>query len=136
MARQKQDRPQQTAHRTTSFKEPLGSAVEAAYRELRQLQAVTDIALSYLTLEHLLDELLVRVVDIMDVDEAAILFVEEPMGSPMLVLRAAEGFRQSTDNVRIPVGEGFVGQSPKTAPHLRWMILPISPCTIPTCASA
>ena len=113
MARQKQDRPQQTAHRTTSLKEPPGSAVEAAYRELRQLQAVTDIALSYLTLEHLLDELLVRVVDIMDVDEAAILILEETTEGPMLVLRAAEGCRQATDSVRVPVGEGFVGRIAK-----------------------
>ena len=112
MTRQKQQhQPQHTAQRSPSLKKGSpADAGEATYRELRQLQAVTDIALSHLTLEKLLSELLVRVVDMMDVDEAAILLLEETAEGRMLVLQAAEGCENASESVRIPFGQGFVGR--------------------------
>jgi PAS domain S-box-containing protein len=84
------------------------AASEVANRALGALQALTDTALSNLTLDNLLDELLVRVVDAMSVDEAAILLVEETPEGQILALQAALGC-EDTDNVRIPLGQGFVG---------------------------
>ena len=44
---------------------------------LRDLQIITDAALAYLPLEDLLNELLTRVIDILSVDTAAILLLED-----------------------------------------------------------
>jgi sigma-B regulation protein RsbU (phosphoserine phosphatase) len=48
-----------------------------AAEQLRALESVADAALSYLPLGELLDELLSRVVEIVDVDTAAILLLED-----------------------------------------------------------
>lgn len=48
-----------------------------AAERLRDLQSVTDAALAYLPLEDLLNELLRRVVGILDADTAAILLLDE-----------------------------------------------------------
>ncbi|HEY1277601.1 MAG TPA: SpoIIE family protein phosphatase [Thermoleophilaceae bacterium] len=80
-----------------------------ASERLRALQSVTDTALSYLPLDELLDELLRRVVEIMDVDTAAILLLEADGRS--LVPHAARGLDGELDlGVRIPVGAGFAGR--------------------------
>ncbi len=62
-------------------------ASRAGGDKLRDLQSVTDTALSYLPFEGLLDELLNRVVDILDVDTAALLLLEDD--GRTLVPRAA-----------------------------------------------
>ena len=59
---------------------------------LRDLKSVTDSALSYLPLEGLLDELLTRVVEILDVNTAAILLLEDD--GRTLVPRAAKGLEE------------------------------------------
>jgi PAS domain S-box-containing protein len=86
------------------------AAAESANKDLRALQTVTDTALSHLTLDNLLLELLVRVVDVMDVDKAAIFLVAETDEGQVLFLRAEHGRKTPKDNTCIPVGQGFVGR--------------------------
>jgi PAS domain S-box-containing protein len=89
------------------------AAAETANAELRRLQAVTDSALSRLALEDLLHELLGRVFDLLGVDNAAILLVEESAereGNQALVLRAAWGLEEPAVGARVPVHQGFAGR--------------------------
>lgn len=83
-----------------------------AYDELRKLQAlqrVTDVALGYLPLEDLLNELLERIAEIVATDTAAFLLLEE--GGDSLVATAAKGIEEEVEQgVRIPVGSGFAGR--------------------------
>ena len=77
--------------------------------QLRDLQRVTDAALSSLPLGQLLDELLERVRDILAVDTVAILLLEED--GRTLAARAAKGLEEEVERgVRIPVGRGFAGR--------------------------
>jgi serine phosphatase RsbU (regulator of sigma subunit)/anti-sigma regulatory factor (Ser/Thr protein kinase) len=70
---------------------------------------VTDAALAYLPLDGLLNQLLTRVAEILDVDTAAILLLENE--GRELVARAAKGIEEEvTRGVRIPVGRGFAGR--------------------------
>src|SRR5919198_347458 len=76
---------------------------------LRALQSVTDAALSYLPLEQMLSELLSRVTELLDVDTAAILLLEDD--GRTLVARAAKGLEAEAERrVRVPVGRGFAGR--------------------------
>ena len=76
---------------------------------LRRLQAVTDAALAHLSLDALLDELLLRIRDALDADTAAFLLLDEATGE--LVARAAKGIEEEVDQgVRIAVGKGFAGR--------------------------
>jgi serine phosphatase RsbU (regulator of sigma subunit)/anti-sigma regulatory factor (Ser/Thr protein kinase) len=82
---------------------------DEASRRLRDLEQVTDAALSYLPLEELLNQLLLRVVEIIGTDTAAILLLEED--GRMLAARAAKGLEEEVEQrVRIPVGRGFAGR--------------------------
>jgi GAF domain-containing protein/anti-sigma regulatory factor (Ser/Thr protein kinase) len=83
---------------------PIGSR-----QALAELQRVTDAALSHLDLEDLLQELLVRMREILRTDTAAILLLNEETG--MLHARAAKGIEEEVEQgVRIPVGRGFAGR--------------------------
>jgi anti-sigma regulatory factor (Ser/Thr protein kinase)/putative methionine-R-sulfoxide reductase with GAF domain len=76
---------------------------------LRDLQSVTDAALSYLPLEQLLSELLARVVEIVSADTAAILLLDDE--GRTLVARAAKGLEEEVERgVRVPVRAGFAGR--------------------------
>ncbi len=76
---------------------------------LSEVQALTDSALSQLSLENLLDELLERVVEILGPDTAAILLLDEDRN--VLVARAAKGIEEEVRRgVSIPVGRGFAGR--------------------------
>ena len=76
---------------------------------LRRIQAVSDAALLHLTLDKLLDELLIRVRDALDADTCAILLLDEERAE--LVARAAKGIEEEVEQgVRIPVGMGFAGK--------------------------
>ena len=78
-------------------------------QRLRDLEQVTDAALSYLPLDELLEELLVRTREILGVDTAAILLLSED--GRALVARAAKGLEEEVERgVRIPVGRGFAGR--------------------------
>jgi anti-sigma regulatory factor (Ser/Thr protein kinase)/putative methionine-R-sulfoxide reductase with GAF domain len=84
-------------------------ASEQHRSQLSDLQAVTDAALSYLPLEQLLNELLARATDILDVDTAAILLIDDDRRT--LVARAAKGLEEEVEAVaRVPLGRGFAGR--------------------------
>ena len=75
---------------------------------LENLLAVTEVGLAQLGVEDLLNELLNRVLEIVDADTAAVLLLDE--GGTQLVARAACGIEEEVrQGVRIPVGEGFAG---------------------------
>jgi signal transduction histidine kinase len=79
----------------------------AENEQLRKLQAITDAALSHLSLNDLLDELLVRVREAFAADTSAVLLRE---GDEM-VARAAKGLEEEVERgVRIPIGKGFAGR--------------------------
>ena len=93
-------------------------ASRAGSDKLRDLQSVTDSALSYLPLEGLLDELLNRVVEILDVDTAAILLLEDD--GRTLIPRAAKGLEEEVERrVRIGMGKGFAGRIAGTREPVR-----------------
>ena len=76
---------------------------------LRRVQRVSDTALAHLSVQDLLDELLLRVREILEVDTAAILLLDENTNE--LVARAAKGIEEEVERgVRIPVGKGFAGR--------------------------
>jgi signal transduction histidine kinase len=84
-------------------------AERAVAQRLRKLQSVTDAALQHLVLDELLDELLVRVRDMLEADTCAILLLDERHNE--LVARAARGIEEEVEQgVRIPVGGGFAGR--------------------------
>jgi anti-sigma regulatory factor (Ser/Thr protein kinase)/putative methionine-R-sulfoxide reductase with GAF domain len=77
--------------------------------QLEHVYRLADPALSELGLESLLNELLTRARDILDVDTVAILLLDED--GKELVARAAKGLEEEVERgVRIPVGGGFAGR--------------------------
>lgn len=80
-----------------------------ATERLRHLQAVTDVALAYLSLDALLEELLLRIREALGADTAAFLLLDE--SGEELVARAAKGIEGQVERgVRIPLGRGFAGK--------------------------
>ena len=76
---------------------------------LRRIESVTDAALTHLDVPDLLAELLERVREILDVDTAAVLLLDEATGD--LVASAASGIEEEVrQGVRIPMGQGFAGR--------------------------
>lgn len=85
--------------------EPRADAAE----RLRRLQLVTDAALAHLSVDELLDELLLRIREILEADTAAVLLLDPSRNE--LVARAAKGIEEEVEQgVRIPVGKGFAGR--------------------------
>jgi signal transduction histidine kinase/CheY-like chemotaxis protein len=80
--------------------------LEAAMNRMRQVQTVTEVALSHLSLDRLLAELLDRVRDAMDVDTVTILLLEE---GDTLVAWATKGLDLDL-HIHVPVGSGFAGR--------------------------
>jgi anti-sigma regulatory factor (Ser/Thr protein kinase)/putative methionine-R-sulfoxide reductase with GAF domain len=81
----------------------------AASGQLQHIYRLADPALAELALEPLLNELLERAKDILGVDTAAILLLDEE--AQELVARAAKGLEEEVERgVRIPVGGGFAGR--------------------------
>ena len=77
--------------------------------QLEHIYRLADPALAELALEPLLDELLARAKDILRVDTAAILLLDDD--AQELVARAAKGLEEEVERgVRIPVGAGFAGR--------------------------
>ncbi len=87
-------------------------AEQEATRQTRQLQAfqrLTDTALTHLTPEEVLPEILERLREVMQVDNAAILLMSED--GTALNLRAANGLEEKAiGRVRVPLGAGFAGR--------------------------
>jgi sigma-B regulation protein RsbU (phosphoserine phosphatase) len=88
----------------------MGRGVRTAVKErLRRIKSITDVALTNLDVEDLLDELLTRVRDVLDVDTAAVLLIDQASGD--LVATAASGLEEEVrQGVRIPMGAGFAGR--------------------------
>jgi signal transduction histidine kinase/ActR/RegA family two-component response regulator len=81
--------------------------LEATMHRMRQVQIVTEVALSHLSLDRLLAELLDRVRDAMDVDTVVILLLEEADNT--LVAWATKGLELDV-GIHVPVGAGFAGR--------------------------
>jgi sigma-B regulation protein RsbU (phosphoserine phosphatase) len=81
----------------------------AAEDRLRDIQSITDAALSRLEDQELLDELLERAKDVLEADTAAVLLLD--FSSGQLIATAAAGLEEEVrQGVRIPVGRGFAGR--------------------------
>src|SRR5262249_7281023 len=81
----------------------------ATNAELRALLALTDAALSHLTLDDLLRELLGRVTAVMGVDGISIVLLDE--GGQTLTVRAARGPDEEViGRTQILMGQGFFGR--------------------------
>jgi anti-sigma regulatory factor (Ser/Thr protein kinase)/putative methionine-R-sulfoxide reductase with GAF domain len=90
----------------------LDQSVAPPVEQLRDLIRLSDPALSELEFDQLLDELLIRVRDLLGVDTAAILLLDD--GREELVARAAKGIEEEVEQgVRIPIGRGFAGRIAK-----------------------
>jgi signal transduction histidine kinase len=76
---------------------------------LEQVHSVMETTLASLGFEELVGELLVRLRDVLQVDTAAVLMLDESTNE--LVARAAVGLEEEVEQgVRIPVGGGFAGR--------------------------
>ena len=76
---------------------------------LRDIQAITDAALSHLDDRDFLAQLLARTRDILGTDTAALLLLDE--SSKQLIATAAAGLEEEVrQGVLIPVGRGFAGR--------------------------
>jgi phosphoserine phosphatase RsbU/P len=83
------------------------SLPEVAER-LRDIQSITDAALSTLGPQELLDVLVERVREALQADTAAVLLLDRPSG--YLIATAASGLEEEVrQGVRIPLGQGFAG---------------------------
>jgi anti-sigma regulatory factor (Ser/Thr protein kinase)/putative methionine-R-sulfoxide reductase with GAF domain len=88
--------------------EPADPIVEPS-EQVRSSYRFSDPALSELPLERLLDELLDRVQEALEVDTVAILLLDAE--AQQLVARAAKGIEEEIERgVRIPLGRGFAGR--------------------------
>jgi sigma-B regulation protein RsbU (phosphoserine phosphatase) len=82
---------------------------ELGFEQLRRLQRVTDVALAHLSVGDLLDELLIRVREVLSADTAAVLLLDQATNE--LVATAANGLEEEVEQgVRIPLGKGFAGR--------------------------
>jgi serine phosphatase RsbU (regulator of sigma subunit)/anti-sigma regulatory factor (Ser/Thr protein kinase) len=83
--------------------------VAEASDQVRTSYRFSDPGLSELPLETLLDELLNRTQEALEVDTVAILLLDEE--AQQLVARAAKGIEEEVERgVRIPIGRGFAGR--------------------------
>jgi anti-sigma regulatory factor (Ser/Thr protein kinase)/putative methionine-R-sulfoxide reductase with GAF domain len=88
---------------------PRAASFLAPTEQIRNLSRLSDPALSELGLEQLLDEVLVRVQEALDVDTVAILLLDDE--TQQLVACAAKGVEEEVESgVRIPLGQGFAGR--------------------------
>jgi phosphoserine phosphatase RsbU/P len=89
---------------------PLRSAMRPDEAEkLRDIQSITDAALSMLDPESLLNVLVDRVKEALQADTAAVLLLDRRSGH--LVATAASGLEEEVrQGVRIPLGKGFAGR--------------------------
>ena len=81
----------------------------ALAEKLRDVQSITDAALSALDPQTLLNVLVERVKEALQADTAAVLLLDPPSGQ--LVATAASGLEEEVQQgVRIPLGKGFAGR--------------------------
>jgi sigma-B regulation protein RsbU (phosphoserine phosphatase) len=99
--------------------EPSGVIEDSVVAErLANLRALTDTTLTQLDVDDLLVELLARLREILEVDTAAVLILDERTGD--LVARAACGIEDEVrQGVRVPLGTGFAGRIAATRQAVR-----------------
>jgi PAS domain S-box-containing protein len=82
---------------------------EKAAETIKRLQAVTDTALQHLAANDLLQEMLVRVRELLEVDSVAILLLSDD--GRQLTLSAGVGLeKELATDVRVPFGRGIAGR--------------------------
>ena len=87
----------------------MAAPVSRAEDRLRDIQSITDAALSRLDDQEMLAELLERTRAILQADTAAVLLLDYSSGQ--LIATAAAGLEEEVrQGVRIPVGRGFAGR--------------------------
>ena len=79
---------------------------EHALERLRAIQSITDSALAHLSLDELLQELLIRLRRALETDFATVLMLGDDRQA--LYLRAVDGY-DKVPSVRVPLGEGVSG---------------------------
>jgi serine phosphatase RsbU (regulator of sigma subunit)/anti-sigma regulatory factor (Ser/Thr protein kinase) len=105
------------------------ATADEAMARLGDVQRLTESALAYLSLEELLNELLLRVKEILKVDTAAILLVEDD--GRTLAARAAKGLEEEVERgFRLPIGRGFAGRVAATRAPVAIPNLDNSPVTV------
>jgi PAS domain S-box-containing protein len=83
--------------------------IEAAAQRIRDLQRVTETALSHLDLDDLLRELLGRIREVLGADTVVFLLTTE--GGQELLVRAAHGLEQEVaEGIKVPLGRGIAGR--------------------------
>ena len=85
-----------------------GDSPEAVIDKLRDIQTLTDAALSQLDPASLLDALVERVKEVLEADSATVLILE-PSGAHLVAMAACGLEEKVRRGVRIPVGPGFAG---------------------------
>ena len=106
------NKPRRATPRPVEPPEPSVPQSELAGR-LRDIEAVTDAALSRLDEQALLNVLLERVKTVLEADTAAVLLLDRAAGP--LVATAASGIEEEvSQGVRIPLGAGFAGRVAST----------------------
>src|SRR5438874_3651711 len=92
------------------FSRPRPSATLDVETEARlKLQPIVDSALAHLELDALLDELLARIQEALEVDTCVILLLDQETNE--LVATAARGLEEEVERgVRVPLGAGFAGR--------------------------
>jgi serine phosphatase RsbU (regulator of sigma subunit) len=80
---------------------------DRASESLKRLQAVTDVALSHLKLEDLLNELIGRVTEMLEVDFAAIALADDEY---TFQVSASRGLPVDLGTLKLRPGHGFVGR--------------------------
>lgn len=103
--------PRSRQHRLGSGQialDPAQALLEAP-DQVRNSYRFSDPALSEMTLDRLLDELLNRTQEALEVDTVAILLLDQE--AQQLLARAAKGIEEEVERgVRIPIGRGFAGR--------------------------
>lgn len=95
--------------RTLACMVPPAKPAEAAEIKLAQIRAITDAALAHMSVGEVLEELLGRVREILAVDTAVVLLLDQ--SGRQLVAAAARGIEEEVyQGVRVPVGKGFAGR--------------------------
>jgi serine phosphatase RsbU (regulator of sigma subunit)/anti-sigma regulatory factor (Ser/Thr protein kinase) len=96
--------------RMRSVEQSARAEAEEAAKRVRDLQQVTDVSLAQLPLDELLQELVVRISNVLDLDAAAIMLTDE--GGGALTVRAAQGVPTMRDGkpIRIAPGDGCAGR--------------------------
>src|SRR6266508_1034542 len=85
------------------------SGSELSADQLRRLAGVIDPELAHLETADLLEEMLIRVEELLDVDTVTVLLLDRP-GAQLIAL-AAHGLEEEVhQGVRLPVGRGFAGR--------------------------